>query len=50
MTTFEWLVLFGLAMLVVAAAGIASAAEKSTKHLSNIADRLLDIQNQQRDR
>lgn len=45
MTEFEWVSLAGLVLIAFALFGIAAALEKHTRHLSNIADRLLDIDN-----
>lgn len=45
MTDFEWISLAGVALIAFALFGIAAALEKHTRHLSNIADRLLDIDN-----
>ena len=50
MTPFEWIALTGLALIALSLMAIADAVGKHTRHLSNIADRLLDIQNKLGDR
>lgn len=45
MTPFEWLVAGALVMIVLSLMVIADAVGKYTRHLSNMADRLLDIDN-----
>ena len=44
MSAFETVVLIGLGMIFLAIGVVGSAIEKASRHLSNIADRLLDIQ------
>ena len=43
LSTFEVCALFGLGTLAFTLLGVVSAIEKSNRHLSNIADRLRDI-------
>lgn len=45
MSAFQWWVLVGLLGIVSCMAGIVSALDRLNRHLSNIADRLLDIDN-----
>ena len=42
-STFEVCALFGLGTIAFTLLGVVSAIEKSNRHLSNIADRLRDI-------
>jgi hypothetical protein len=44
MTTFQWIVGGSLIVIAAATAFISAEIEKQTKHLSNIANRLLDIE------
>lgn len=50
MSPFQWFVLAGLAAGVLCLMGIASALDRVNRHLSNIADRLLDIDRTMRGR
>jgi hypothetical protein len=44
MSTFQWLALIGLAFGASALIGIVSALDRANKHLSNIAEGLLDLE------
>lgn len=50
MSLFEVYVLIGMALIFLALSSIAITIEKWTRHLSNIADRLLDIENKIKNR
>lgn len=50
MSVFEIAVILGVAMIALALGAVAITLEKWTRHLANIADRLLDIDKTLNDR